>query len=197
MNIFLPYENSIEKSVQSLDDVRLNKQAVECYQLLTSALKERNGQDTKGHSHHPVYLFYKDNLKFLTYYGYECCREYRYRFLKEYSLIKFFDNQMESLKMFIDDNDGYILGVEIPKFTPYYMEGSKDSPDCIRTTKNVDILFQQKLISKWQNDNRKPKWTNRDIPKFYEEYLDLAPYMQDDFWVYIKTIKKRNYKNNV
>jgi hypothetical protein len=32
MNIFLPYENDIEKSVMSLDDKGLNKQILECKQ---------------------------------------------------------------------------------------------------------------------------------------------------------------------
>ena len=56
MNIFLPYENDIGASVQSLDDVRLQKQAVEIYQLLTLAIKEQQeGHEVKaGHYHHPV-----------------------------------------------------------------------------------------------------------------------------------------------
>lgn len=33
MNIFLPYEEDIERSVRSLDDKRLNKQILECYQM--------------------------------------------------------------------------------------------------------------------------------------------------------------------
>ena len=60
MNIFLPYENDITKSVQSLDDVRLNKQILETYQLLTSAIKEKNGEKPNGWYKHPVYIFYKD-----------------------------------------------------------------------------------------------------------------------------------------
>lgn len=189
MNIFLPYPNDVKKSVQSLDDVRLQKQAVEAYQLLTTAMKEKNGEVVKGHSHHPVYTFYKNNVDFLAYYGLECCLEWECRFHKKHSLTESFRNKVIIWDLKYD-----------PPFTPYYMEGSKDSPFCIRTTKDVDILFQQKLISKWQNDNRKPKWTNRDMPEFYEKYLDLSPFMQDDFWNYIKTIKSlliNKYKRGI
>lgn len=58
-----------------------------------------------------------------------------------------------------------------PPFTPYYMEGSKDSHNYIRTTKNVSSLFQNKLCKKWDNDKekgREPKWTKRDVPEFYK-----------------------------
>ena len=49
MNVFLPYERNLKKSVQSLDDKRLNKQILECYQLLTTYVKrEINGIKDKG-----------------------------------------------------------------------------------------------------------------------------------------------------
>lgn len=184
MNIFLLYPNNIEKSVQSLDNVRLQKQAVEAYQLLTTAMKEKSGEIVKGHSHHPVYTFYKNNIDFLAYYGLKCCLEWEYRFNKKHSLTESFRNKIIIWDLKYD-----------PPFVPYYMENSKDSPFCIRTTKDVDILFQQKLIHKWQNDNRKSKWTNRDIPEFFETYLNMPPYTQDDFWNYIRMIKERNYIN--
>lgn len=180
MNIFLPYQYNVERSVQSLDDVRLQKQAVEAYQLLESAMKERNGEKVKNY--HPVYQFYKNNIDFLAYYGLKCCLEWEYRFNKKHSLTDLFRHKIIIWDLKYD-----------PPFTPYYMEGSKDSPFCIRTTKDVDMLFQQKLIHKWQNDNRKPKWTNRDMPEFYKDYLDLPPYAQDDHWDYIRMIKKKNY----
>jgi hypothetical protein len=47
------------------------------------------------------------------------------------------------------------------------MEGSKGKPNYIRTTENVSELYQKKLINKWQNDKRPPKWTNREKPDFY------------------------------
>lgn len=176
MNIFLPYENNVKKSVENLDCLRLQKQLVEVYQLLTSAIKEKNGEVIKGHSNHPVYLFYKDNPKFLAYYGYECCREYYYRTKKWHSLTKYFNDIMDYYRMFeYDSDEGYIISMEIPKFTPYYMEGSLGQPNYIRTTENVSKLFQNKLCKKWDADkekNRPPKWGNRPIPEFYRKHCE-------------------------
>lgn len=178
MNIFLPYEDNVEHSVSSLDDVRLNKQAVECYQLLTMAEREKElGEPTsKGHYHHPVYQFYKSNPQFLVYYGYQCCQEYCYRFKKWIAPTHYFESIMEKYGMIIDydlvSEGGWRYGITKPEFTPYYMEGSKDSPNCIRTTENVSRLFQDKLCKKWDNDKangRPPKWTNRQAPEFYKE----------------------------
>lgn len=163
MNVFLPYEDDIVKSVQSLDDVRLNKQLVECYQLLTSAIKEKRGYPIKGHRNHPVYVFYKDNMDFLCYYGKICCIEYEHRFDKEHSLKEKF--RVCRIVYGLKDN---------PQYTSYYMEGSIKDPNHIRTTENVSALFQQKLIKKWEQDKvkgRQPKWTNREVPQFYQQWL--------------------------
>lgn len=175
MNIFLS-SSSAKQSIQELDDLRLQKQLVEVYQLLTLAIKEQEeGHEIKaGHYHHPVYLFYKDNIPFLTYYGYECCREYHHRFNKWHSLTDYFDARMYDFNMFVFDSDGYILAMEIPQYTPYYMEGSKGQPNYIRTCDNVSALFQAKLCKKWDDDKskgRQPKWTNRDVPQFYQQWL--------------------------
>ena len=175
MNIFLSQQTVVD-SVKDLDDLRLQKQLVEVYQLLTLAIKEQQeGHEIKaGHYHHPVYLFYKDNIQFLAYYGYECCREYFYRFNKWHSLIWYFDNELERQGLFGLDADGYVEYCEIPKFTPYYMEGSKGQPNYIRTTENVSALFQAKLCKKWDADKlkgREPKWTNREVPQFYQQWL--------------------------
>ena len=175
MNVFLAYENNVSESVKVLDDVRLNKSIVETYQLLTLAIKEQEvGHEVKaGHYHHPVYLFYKNNPKFLTYYGYECCREYRYRFNKWHTLTDTFDRAMYYFGLFIVDEEGFIEAMEIPDYTPYYMEGSLGQPNYIRTTENVSELFKTKLIKKWEADKEKgrsPRWTKRQVPEFYKGY---------------------------
>lgn len=174
MNIFLPYEHNINKSVESLDNIRLNKQLLEIKTLLKFAL----GNST-AYGKHPVAQFYKNNPKFLAYYGYECCREYFYRFKKTHSLTQYFDGIMKEFNMF-GYEDGYIISIEIPKFIPYYMSGSKDSVDCIRTTENVSELFQSKLIKKWEIDKEKgkmPSWSIREMPEFYKKYLENKKYV--------------------
>ena len=175
MNIFLSGK-TVKESVKHLDNVRLQKQLIEVYQLLTLAIKEQQaGHEIKaGHYHHPVYLHYKNNIPFLAYYGYECCRELAYRNGDWHLLTSYFDNIMTDLGLFEFDEEGYIISMEIPKFTPYYMESSKGQPNYIRTTSNVSALFQHKLINKWNNDKSKgrpPKWTNRQVPEFYKKEI--------------------------
>ena len=162
MNIFLS-QNTITDSVKDLDDLRLQKQLVEVYQLLTLAIKEQQeGHEIKaGHYHHPVYLYYKRNIPFLIGYGYECCKEYKYRFGKEHKLYMYFSCR-----------ERYLCSVT---YIPFYMEGSKGQPNYIRTCDNVYALFQAKLCKKWDADKlkgREPRWTNRDVPEFYKKYLE-------------------------
>lgn len=161
MNIFLPYENDIQKSVQSLDDLRLNKQILECYQLLSNAIKEQAGEEVTGYKNHPIYVHYKKDIPFMVYYGTLACLEYCWRFDKMHSLHNYFNYfNMFCLR--------YDITID---YTPFYMEGSKGQPNYIRTTDNVSELYQKKLIAKWQNDKKPPKWTNREVPSFYQEYL--------------------------
>ena len=159
MNIFLPYENDVNKSVQSLCDLRLNKQILECYQLFKNALKEKNEEEVKGYKNHPIYVHYKSNIEFLAMYGLCCCREYYGRFHKTHKLEETFIQ--------------FMWGKTAPvEYTPFYMQGSKGQLNYIRTTENVSELYQKKLCEKWENDKAKgrpPKWTNRDIPSFYKE----------------------------
>ena len=164
MNIFLPYENDIQKSVESLDDLRLNKQILECYHLLSLAIDERNGIDVskRGYRNHPIYVHYKKYLNFLAMYGWACCQEYSHRFYGWHNYEEFFAYRINEYK-----------GAVNYQYTPFYMEGSKGQPNYIRTTENVSELYQKKLINKWETDKRPPKWTNREIPSFYKEYLDL------------------------
>lgn len=175
MNIFLPYEDDIGESVKALDDVRLNKQAVECYQLLTMAEREKEfGEPTsKGHYHHPVYEFYKENPAFLACYGVWCCAEYFYRFNKRHKTASYFTDIGSKYDLFGICNN-IVVRIYEPDYIPYYMEGSKGQPNYIRTTQNVGKLFRKKLVKKWVQDTEKgrpPKWTNREVPEFYKEVM--------------------------
>lgn len=170
MNIFFPYENDIAKSVQSLDDLRLNKQILECYQLLNNAIKERNGEEVKGYKNHPIYVHYKNDLYFLSMYGYYCCDEFLHRFNRRHKLFSFFYYaKQETMVVHFFEN---IKDSNTIDYTPFYMEGSKGQPNYIRTTENVSELYQRKLCAKWDSDKAKgrpPKWTNREVPSFYEQ----------------------------
>lgn len=158
MNLFLPYENNVGKSVQSLDDKRLIKQILEVYQLLQIYEKEQSGVDlgNRGYHKHPIYLHYKRFPRFLYFYGHTACLEYKFRFKKDHIYGEYFATNYAKYKTF--------------KHKPFYMEGSKnDKLNCIRTLENVSLLYQRKLVQKWLNykGNQEPTWTNRKKPEFF------------------------------
>lgn len=151
MNIFLPYEDSPTLSAQVLDDKRLLKQILETRQILQVA----EGA-SEGFKNHPITQHYLPYKAFLAYYGISCCLEYQYRFKK---IHKCFD-------YFCERNT-----INWEQYVPFYAAGDKNSPNCVRTIKNVSELYQNKLCEKWQEDTTKggrpPKWTNRLPPEFY------------------------------
>lgn len=192
MNIFLPFENDIKKSIECLDDNRLRKQIVEVAHLLDLAIKEKNNIQGKGYTHHPVYQFYKNNLDFLAYYGLLSCEEYEYRFVgmhKDYIL--FVDYFKEKIKT---DND-YDIDKQ-PEFIPFYAEGSKSAKEHIRATTNVSELFQAKLLQKWTTSTCTPKWKRRGPPRFYRNYLLSPDSSRNKYWNKIFKLKSKFYKKN-
>ena len=156
MNIFLPYEYDIQKSIVSLDDKRLRKQILEVYQLINIKINGNVG----GYSRHPIYKHYESYLNFMIEYGLQACKEYQYRFNKKHSL----HDKLVGI-FFNHDTQRFVY------YIPFYAEGSKKSPNCIRTTENVGLLYRNKLIGKWKSDKLKPTWTNRPVPEFYKEYV--------------------------
>lgn len=175
MNIFLPYchedkitYDDIANSVKSLDDKRLVKQILEIKQIYNCYLYSINEiftEHSKGYINHPVIQYYIKHPEFLSVYGECCCYEYYYRFNKHHIYEMFFlcnrcywENYWET----------YHVLYKKPTI-PFYVEKSKKDPTNIRTTKNVDKLFQIKLNKKWNADlikGNKPKWTKEDIPAF-------------------------------
>ena len=158
MNLFMPYED-ITKSVQALDDKRLNKQILECYQILQVAIGRSH-----GYENHPVVKHYKNYADFVFTYAIECCKEWRCRFNQipaihaSFSVIAVFDDVK------IIDEVPILLYAEYPA----------TDPRCIRETDTdkVTQLFRDKLIRKWKQDienGRPPKWTKREKPSFLEE----------------------------
>lgn len=189
MNVFLPYINDIEKSVQSLDNSRLIKQIQEIKVLLDGARAYEKGQVPNSYFRHPVAQHYKDEPEFLACYGFQCCEEYWYRFNKYHQYYDFFEYLCENY---------YKINVQTVAYTPYYMEGSKNTPECIRTTKEdaVGKLFQAKLINKWLNDKKVPHWSFRGLPKFFKDYLELDNKHQSFYWNLIEELKKEVKESN-
>ena len=165
MNVFLPYERDLKKSVQSLDDARLNKQILECLQLLNAYVrKELNHESKVGYTGHPVYLHFTSNsynIYALVKYAVECCNEYMYRFEVPHKLSLDINKFRTNLFNYPDNID--LL------YTPYFMRGSLGQPEYIRTHEGVSQLFQDRLNEKWLYGKRKPVWTKRNRPEFFTE----------------------------
>lgn len=71
MQTFLPFRNYVH-SVRILDDKRLNKQILECYQLH----KIYTSKDKKSYSNHPAFLMWVGHGSALALYGLEACKEF-------------------------------------------------------------------------------------------------------------------------
>ena len=153
-------------SVRSLDDSRLIKQILECKVLLDGAIAYKKGEKPSGYFKHPVAQHYKDYPELLLWYGYCCCLEYstRFKYSGCHSYLLYFDNLLRQT----DISKIFKVSKDCPKI---YVEGRKNTPQCIRETQEtkVYVLFKNKLKDKWQKDidkGRPPKWTNRGMPEW-------------------------------
>lgn len=73
MNVFLPYADII-RSVRVLDDKRLGKQRVECYQILRTLTGR-----AKGWRNHPATKMWRGYENALRFYMNECISEWKRR----------------------------------------------------------------------------------------------------------------------
>lgn len=161
MQVFLPYENDLQKSAQSLDDVRLNKQIVELCQILTIQYNIRYGKSALiGYADHPIVRQYHSDsgITFLLEYGYELCAEYWFRTGKVHQC-RF------TLLGIKSEYSGLGLQFKCEKsFRTYYIKGVKGKNQII-TDQNVSVQYRNLLCEKWLTEN--PKWTRRLQPEFY------------------------------
>ena len=166
MNIFMP-EPTIEQSVAALDDSRLNKQILECRQIINANDRVLAGEEKVGYSHHPVAVFYRDKRDFLIEYGYRACTEYYWRFGKKHSYDEFFESA------FILKNSPLLsYPVCYIDKRPELYEVSATLPIDFGALLAADLVlcnFRRKLGLKWNNSKRKPKWTRRGCPSWYYE----------------------------
>ena len=169
MNIFRPYLDN-DNSVSALDNKRLNKQILECWQIYNIAKQINADPNAKvGYMHHPVVQYYKQYPVFVLWYAYEACLEHWCRFSKDHKLFRPVVDELSRLGVFYDDTDRYI-------YPPiFYCEGSKTDKNCKRIIGgDADILFKQKLFDKWDKDEtagRPPQWS-RKMHKLEREWRD-------------------------
>ena len=167
MNIFMS-EPTIEQSVAALDDSGLNKQILECRQIINANDRVLAGEEKVGYANHPVVVFYRDKRDFLLEYGYHACTEYYWRFGKKHSYDKYFEDAfilrgsplLSYPVCYIDKRPGYNLFLISASLPIEY--------DSVSAAKVLVNEFRKKLVNKWDNDKRKPKWTRRGCPSWYE-----------------------------
>jgi hypothetical protein len=82
MQTFLPYAD-FKQSAKVLDRQRLGKQRLECYQLLNSITRLKNGENYKGWTNHPCRKMWHNHTNALVEYGVVVCDEWISRGYKD------------------------------------------------------------------------------------------------------------------
>lgn len=158
MNMLIT-DSDLKVSARNLDDRRLIKQILECYQIIKVNERVALGEDNVGYRNHPVIVFYRDYPDYVIDFGLACCKEYTFRFGR----IHAYDNEFTKLavaRMNSHPNGIYNCYPE----APIYVEGKTQVSDIT----SYD-LFMKKMLNKWHNDRLKPKWTRRISPRWYDK----------------------------
>lgn len=149
MNIILPYEDDIEKSVESLDDKSLRDQIKDCvaiYEAIQSGKTKNN----------IVAKHYSEYLYFVAAYGLAACNEYFLRFNKFHIDDSFYMGLVLR----------YAKAFEERKYEPAFFDHSKRTI----VKENVSGLYKDQLVKKWEKMIEKgnpPKWTRQKKPEFF------------------------------
>lgn len=162
MNIFVTY-NDYNKCAQVLDDKRLIKMCLETCQMLCTSInevsKEKNLALYKStHINHPCSIWAREtseNYRWLYNHFESLCNEYTIRFEKTHKC----------------SNLSELLMWGIPLINSKCIKkGLTNFPNCTiyKDIKDVHEAYKKYLIFKWDNSIVKPKWTNREVPIFYE-----------------------------
>ena len=170
MQIFRTDRSAIVTAHQ-LDDRRLSKAIVEAAQVVSTAVWKTNcylaeSLYSKGkiylpsHESHPIVKWTAEkpcNKLYVCDYGWMLCYEFQYRFLKMHKSKSVFRNLRELI------------------FNVYVNEGFKGQPNFTTHHQHVDNVYeayQKELCHKWRTlDKQEPKWTRREVPNFYIDYL--------------------------
>lgn len=171
MNIFLTHKD-MSIVAQHHDDKRLNKMIIEAAQIASTALWINNCDIAETmyaegkiylptHENHPIVKWC--SLGYMNYcrttaYGLALCSEYYYRFNKRHNT---FTKLLSLVKLPIWEYPSQRLNIQQPNCTTNH-----------KHIENVYEAYRQELCLKWSTlDKHEPKWTKRDVPVFYKEYL--------------------------
>lgn len=156
MNIFVIDPDNVQTNAQMLDDKRLIKMILETAQLLATAVNLSGGSCTykSTHKNHPCALWarkHRGNYTWLLNLFTHLNNEYSFRFNKTHKSFSYYSEYDKGQYLLEDSN----LFDKHPNCTKFKQE------------ENVYTAYKMCMIDKWNNDKRKPKWTNREIPTFF------------------------------
>lgn len=102
MQTFLPYPD-FTRSAAVLDNKRLNKQIVECRQIMRSLARKRLGIKA-GWQSHPAVLMWSGHMSSLQDYHNECVREWWHRGYDSHTLLDIRMRDSDSLPSWLGDD---------------------------------------------------------------------------------------------
>lgn len=92
MQVFLPYAKP-NKTVKCLDNKRLNKQILECFQIMSAITNINIGWKIPKYVYnHPCTLLWKNNISYLKVYTYSLLNEFWLRRKKNHACMKLLNN---------------------------------------------------------------------------------------------------------
>jgi len=159
MNLFLPYPDDLSATARFLDDGRLNKQIVEAYQIGRIALNVTLEPEAKiGWRNHPSSLLVindgKPKLPWLQKYIEVLDEEWRFRGFRR---SEEFTSKIQALFADADSISDLFSRESVCSFVG---DGTVIHGDA----SVVGELYIKYLIKKFENQERKPKWTQRTPP---------------------------------
>ena len=170
MNLLIS-DPDLKKSAQALDDARLIKQILECYQIYKINEAFLSGNTQIGYRNHPVVVYYRDKPELVVDFGAACCTEYLRRFRKIHAYFTFLNEK----RLYIKTKNAKRLKKDIFDYIgknsdiiPIYVEGSYSVVDS-----TVYNLFKNKLNEKWFHGKVVPRWKNSTPPEWMSELAKL------------------------
>lgn len=166
MNLLIS-DPDLNKSAQALDDARLIKQILECYQIYKINESFLSGNTQIGYKNHPVVVYYRDKPELVVDFGTACCTEYLRRFKKVHAYFDLLCNKKLYLKLKNtnetnkDINNIFSSINTDSTIIPIYVDGQNSIID-----NSVYNLFKQKLNDKWLYGKATPRWKNYNPPEW-------------------------------
>lgn len=166
MNLLIS-DPDLKKSAEALDDARLIKQILECYQIYKINEDFLSGNTQIGYRNHPVVVYYRDKPELVVDFGAACCNEYLRRFKKVHAYFDLLCKKKIYLKLKnINHTSKDIKNIfshinTDSTIVPIYVDGQ------ISIVGNDTYnLFKQKLNNKWLYGKAIPRWKNHNPPEW-------------------------------